>query len=313
MELRAPFLIAVIIPTFLGGIIAANEIGWDFNFIYFGLTLIGIICIHLGANISNDYFDYKSGADKDNPYRTPFSGGSGLLSDDGKLLKPKHVLAVSLMFYGIGSGIGILLDFLLGDPRHIIFLIGIGGVGLSFFYTAPPFKFAYKGLGEIAVAVTFGPFVVMGSYYVQTVNLSWDPLLASLPLAALIAAILYVNQFPDHFADKRAGKEHLVVKLGLKRAINGYTALIWFAFISIFFGVAIGFIELNYGISGIPIAGIMTIVAVPIVIRTLKILKKSYNKPMELIPASASTIQLYAVIGIILCVSFLTRLVGIPY
>ncbi|UCH88306.1 MAG: prenyltransferase [Thermoplasmata archaeon] len=308
-ELRAPFLIAVIIPTFLGALIAATEIGDDFNFSYFLLTLVGIICIHLGANVSNDYFDYKSGADVNNPYRTPFSGGSGLLSDtDKKLLKPKHVLIVAFGFYGIGCSIGLLLDFLLGDPLHFILLIGLAGVGLSFFYTAPPFKFSYRGLGELAVATTFGPFVVIGSYYVQTVQLSWDPLLASLPLAALIAAILYINEFPDHFVDKRAGKRQLVVRVGVERAVRGYLGLVAFAFISILFGIAIGFFDLNLGIQGIPLAAAATLVAIPIALKTSDILKKNYNSPLKLIPASANTLLLYSLVGILLCVAYAVRL-----
>lgn len=308
-ELRAPFLIAVVIPTFLGSIIAATEVGDDFNFFYFILTLIGIICIHLGANISNDYFDYKSGADVDNPYRTPFSGGSGLLSKTNKnLLKPKHVLGLALVFYGIGSGIGVLLDLMLGDPMHFILLLGLAGVGLSFFYTAPPFKLSYKGLGEMAVAVTFGPFVVIGSYYVQTVHFSWDPLIASIPLGVLIAALLYINEFPDHFVDKRAGKQQLVVRLGVKRAVRGYQALIAIAFASIFTGIALGLIDLDLGIQGIPIAAVVTICALPLVIKTTNILTKYYNRPLKLIPASANTILIYSIVGIILCVAYISKI-----
>jgi 1,4-dihydroxy-2-naphthoate octaprenyltransferase len=299
-ELRAPFLIAVILPTFLGGIVAANEVGSDFNLIYFILTLIGITCIHLGANISNDYFDYKSGADVDNPYRTPFSGGSGLLSETDK----------NLIFYGIGSGIGIFLDYLLKDPLHIIFLIGLGGVGLSFFYTAPPFKFAYKGVGEIAVAVTFGPFVVVGSYYVQTVELTLEPLLASIPLGVLIAAILYVNEFPDHFVDKRAEKRHWVVMLGFERAIQGYIAIMTIAFGSIVFGIAVGFLNIWSGIDGMPLAAILTMIALPLVFQTVNILKKNYKKPLQLIPASANTLKVYTLVGIILCAAYITRIFG---
>lgn len=310
-ELRAPFLIGVIAPTFLGGLIAATEIGWDFNFSYFILTLVGIICIHLGANISNDYFDYKSGADVDNPYRTPFSGGSGLLSDDGKLLLPKHVFIVSMLFYGAGAAIGIALDLLLNDPLHFIFLIGLAGVGLSFFYTAPPFRFSYRGLGEIAVAVTFGPFVVVGAYYVQTVRFSIEPVLASLPLAALIMAILYINEFPDHFADKRAGKRHLVVKLGPKRAVDGYFAIVAFAFASVFFYIILGLFDL-LDIDGMPVAGALILVGLPIVLKNFRLLEKKFDRPVDLIPANANTILLYTVVGVILCIAYITRLLGSP-
>ena len=312
MELRAPFLVGVIVPTFLGGIIAATEIGWEFNFGYFILTLIGIVCIHLGANISNDYYDFKSGADVDNPYRTPFSGGSGLLSDDGKLLRPRHVFMAAMVFYGIGAGIGITLDLLLNDHYHFVFLLGVFGVGLSFFYTAPPFRFSYRGLGELAVAVTFGPFVVVGAYYVQTVKFSVEPVLASLPLAALIMAILYINEVPDYFADKRAGKKHLVVKYGTRRAVDGYFAIVAFAYASIFFSMFVGLMGL-LDFDGMPLAGLLVLVTLPIASKNIRLLEKKFDKPMDLVPANANTILLYTVVGAILCIAYLTRLLGVPF
>lgn len=244
----------------------------------------------------------------DNPYRTPFSGGSGLVGHGENQLKPGHVFAASIILYSIGAGIGIFLDLSLNDPIHFIFILGLLGVGASFFYTAPPFKFVYRGLGELAIATTFGPFVTMGSYYVQTVRFSWDPLLASLPVGALIMGILYVNEFPDHFADKRADKKHWIVQLGLKRAIRGYYAIIAFTYISIFFTIALGILPVFDFIDGMPVAGVLTLLAVSTVNKTVKILQTKYDKPMELIPASAGQIQVFTLIGVIICIAYGTRL-----
>ena len=85
---------------------------------------------------------------------------------------------------------------------------------MSLGYTAPPLKFVYRGLGEIAVAVGFGPLMLLGGYVVQTRGaLSWEPFVASLPIALLVALILYVNEIPDRRGDARAGKRTLPVRL----------------------------------------------------------------------------------------------------
>ena len=81
-------------------------------------------------------------------------------------------------------------------------------------YTAPPLKFVYRGLGEIAVAIGFGPLMLLGAYVVQTRGvLAWEPFVASLPIALLVALILYVNEIPDRRGDARAGKRTLPVRL----------------------------------------------------------------------------------------------------
>ena len=94
---------------------------------------------------------------------------------------------------------------------------------VSIGYTAPPLKFVYRGLGEIAVAIGFGPLMLLGAYVVQTRGaLSWEPFVASLPIALLVALILYVNEIPDRRGDARAGKRTLPVRLSPATVIAIY-------------------------------------------------------------------------------------------
>ena len=99
-----------------------------------------------------------------------------------------------------------------GDPRRrpALLVIGVVGFIVSLGYTAPPLKFVYRGLGEIAVAIGFGPLMLLGAYVVQTGGaLAWEPFVASIPVALLVALILYVNEIPDRRGDARAGKRTL--------------------------------------------------------------------------------------------------------
>jgi 1,4-dihydroxy-2-naphthoate octaprenyltransferase len=309
-EFRAPFLIAVILPTILGGIIAATSSLANFNINLFLLTLIGVIFIHIGANVTNDYFDFKSGADQfvTPQEKTPFSGGSGLLKDGA--IDPKSTLIVALLFLSAGCLIGMYLVSVLGDKGIIILIIGILGVGAGFFYTAPPFRLVHRGFGELFIGLCFGPLVVFGTYFVQIRAFAWEPIIASIPLGFLIATILYINEFPDYRPDMKAGKLHIVARLGLKRAVFGYYILIIFVYISIIAGVFIGLIGIT---NSIPVWSLFTLITIPMAIKTMKIAKKQYNAPQALIPALASTIGIFALIGIIMCIAYIPRFFGIPF
>ena len=115
------------------------------------------------------------------------------------------------MFYVLAGLIGLILLATHGSTALLV--IGVVGFIVSLGYTAPPLKFVYRGLGEIAVALGFGPLMLLGAYVVQTGGaLAWEPFVASIPVALLVALILYVNEIPDRRGDARAGKRTLPVR-----------------------------------------------------------------------------------------------------
>ena len=174
------------------------------------LTLVGMVLLHAGANLFNDYFDHLSGADDINrDFISPFSGGARMIQEG--LISSGEVLGLSLLCLTAGSIVGLYLALTRGLA---IFLLGLVGVGLLFFYTAPPLRLAYRGLGELTVALCFGVLPMLGTEYVLVQRFSDSMLLLSVPMAAMILAVLWVNEFPDASADAQAGKNHLVVLLG---------------------------------------------------------------------------------------------------
>ena len=184
---RLPFLTATFVPVLLGIAVAAWKDG--FNWWLALLTVVGGAAIHLGLNVANDVFDTRSGADEENVNPTQFSGGSRVILYG--LVSMRQMALLSLACYAVGIGIGI---FLAAYSGWGLLWIGVAGALISLFYTAPPLKLVHRGLGEICVALGFGPIMVLGAYYVQTGAYDLEPLLASLPVGILIALILYLNE-----------------------------------------------------------------------------------------------------------------------
>jgi 1,4-dihydroxy-2-naphthoate octaprenyltransferase len=287
---RAPFLTAVAVPVLLGAAMAWSEgvlrVG------YLILTLLGAACIHIGLNMSNDYYDHLSGNDEINQELTPFSGGSRVIQEG--ILSARQVLVVSLLFYLVGISIGLYLALDRGWP---ILWLGLIGVSLAFFHNIAPFGLYYlvPGVGELAVGVGFGPIAVLGSYYVQVQRLSVAALWASLPVGLLIAAVLYINEFPDFQADRAVGKRTLVVALGRKRAVWGYAALLIVAYVLVVLGVVVGIL---------PLATLIALLSVPLAARGLWGAARFHSDTRELIPFNAVTIQLHLMTGLLMCLGY---------
>ena len=287
---RAPFLTAVIVPVLLGAAVAWSE--GILHLGYFLLTLLGAVCIHAGLNMSNDYFDHLSGNDEINQELTPFSGGSRVIQEG--ILSARQVLIGSLLFYLVGILIGLYLAVVRGWP---VLWLGLIGVLLAFFHNVSPFGLYYlvPGLGELAVGTGFGPIAVLGAYYVQTQRLGIGALWASIPVGLLIAAVLYINEFPDFEADNAVGKRTLVVALGRERAAWGYAILLICTYVSIVLGVVFRVL---------PATTLAALLSVPLAYRGIRGTAQFHSSTRELIPSNAVTIQLHLVTGVLLCLAY---------
>jgi 1,4-dihydroxy-2-naphthoate octaprenyltransferase len=218
--LRAPFMSASIIPAFIGAAYASTVLtSGSFSTLNFILATIGVALLHLASNVFNDYFDWTSGTDQvNNSYFQKYSGGSraielGLITERGT-----KMVATSLLL--ISTAIGIYLAFQVGTG---VLVFGLAGAFAGYFYTAPPLRLvARRGLGELAIGVTFGPLITGGMFYTLTSTYSWTSLLIGLPIGLLTANILLINQVPDLEGDASTGKNHLVVTFGRENAVLIY-------------------------------------------------------------------------------------------
>lgn len=290
-ELRAPFFTASIVPVLLGTLIAWARTG-VFRLDTFLLTLLGGVLLHAGTNVVNDYYDHVSGNDEANTrFVRPFTGGSRMIQKG--LLSPREVLTLGLVCFAVGSLIGLYLSFRVGK---VILLLGAIGVLSGFFYTAPPLRLVSTGFGELLVGLNFGTLMTLGAFYVQTRWLTWEPVWASLPLALLIAAVLYINEFQDMEADSSVGKTHWVVRLGRARAVKGYAWILGLTYASILLGVLLRLT------SPWTLLGLLTL---PIAWKGYAVAKVFYDDYLKLAPANAATVMVHLLTGLLLSLGYI--------
>jgi 1,4-dihydroxy-2-naphthoate octaprenyltransferase len=290
-ELRASFLTATIVSIVLGVSISWSRNG-VFDFGFFLLSLVAGSFLHLGTNVANDYFDFKSGGDDINKeFVRPFGGGSRMIQLG--ILKPREVLFEASILYVIGIAIGIYLAFFRG-----LFVLVLGLIGLfsGIFYASPPFKLANRGVGEIFVGINFGVLMTLGAYYVQTQALYVEPLIASIPVSLLIFAVVYINEFQDYNADKAIGKRTLVVRLGRRKAAQGYAILM----IGVYFSVLIGVFS-----NIMPSTTLIGLITIPMAIKAVAYTFRYHSTPLKLVPANASTILCHLLTSLLLSVGYL--------
>ena len=285
--LRAPFLIASIIPVLVGAL-AAWQIRSAFNLPFFLLCLLGAVFIHLGANMANDAWDFRSGNDANVHHLNPFAGGSRVLIRG--VLNPRTHLAVALTFLGLGSLIGIVLVTQVGWP---LLWIGIFGVAVAYSYVGPPLRLAHRGLGEIAVALEFGPVTVLGTYFVLARTFDPAAIVLSISLGLLVAGILWINEVPDIPADSAVGKRTLVVRVGVPRATTVFGGIIGAAYLVLVLGVVF---------AGLTPWTLLALFALPLAIKPVQGLQKAGADPHALIPSNAGMIMATLVTGALLLV-----------
>ena len=197
----------------IGASLAAGSAG--FSWTWLAILGLAMFCMEVAKNAWGDVIDYDSGTDlavapED---RTSFSGGKRVMVDG--LLSRRQTWQVAAGFSAAGILLGALI-VLFREPG--VFALGCAALFLGWSYHGPPLKFAYRGLGELDVVLIYGPAIATASYMVMAGSFSTDVVWASLPLGVFIAAFLWVNEFPDYEADRRAGKLNLVARLGKHRA-----------------------------------------------------------------------------------------------
>ncbi len=293
---RLPFLTASLIPVLVGTFVAWAQ-GWKFDILNFVLTLAGMALMHIGANISNDYYDYLSGTDDINEERVPpFTGGSRMIQLG--VNSPQATRNYALLSYALASLIGVVLYFRVGWP---IIAIGAFGLFCGWFYTAPPVRLSATGFGEVFLYLNFGVVPVLGSYLTQTGTLNpananvLEALLASIPVACFITMVLWINQYPDAKADEAAGKRHLVVRLGKKRAVWGYILLLVIAYVDVVASVILGRMALG---------ALTMLLSLPTALRATAILRAHYDDSPALAPALGMTIQVQFLGGLLLSLGY---------
>ncbi|MDR2207985.1 MAG: prenyltransferase [Azoarcus sp.] len=245
-----------VLPALFAVCLAANQT--DFSIFLAFLAVMGVIVGNMSANLFDDYFDYKA---HHAHYRNTLNR-EGFRARIGKcvyLTSGKatvgQLLGVSLALMAVTFLIGGIVFYFRGVL--ILYIAAIATV-LIFFYSGPPLRLSYHGLGEVVIGVVFGPLNMIGTYYAACGTIDQTLVFISIPVGLLVMNIIYVHSMLDVVADKKTGKHTLAVFLDRPPAMLAVLFFIlFFPFLIIAYGIWNGSLSVSHValILALPMAG----------------------------------------------------------
>jgi 1,4-dihydroxy-2-naphthoate polyprenyltransferase len=263
------FLYAGLLPYVLGAAWARGIVG-VFDAPIFWSGLAGVVLAVIGVEAFNEYFDSRIGTDR-------------VFNPDDVPPMSSWVLWLGVAAFAGALAVGIYLSVRDGWP---ILAFALLGGAAAIFYAAPPIRWAYRGLGETVIALSYGPWLTLGSLYLHTGALSWGALWASLVPGLLIMALAVVNAIPDFHQDRLVGKRNLVVRLGRRRAVWLYLALAAAGLLVVLAGVVTG---------EFPRLCLAALIALPLLFMSARRAMHTFESPRQFVPAIRSIVSCYMV------------------
>jgi 1,4-dihydroxy-2-naphthoate octaprenyltransferase len=230
----------------------------------------GVVFAVVGVETFNEYFDSRMGTDRVfNPADLPPMSSL--------------VMWVGIAAFAAAFAVGVYLAYRGGWP--ILLFAVLGGMA-AIFYVAPPIRWAYRGLGELVIALSYGPWMVLGSVYLYTGKLPWGAFWASLVPGFLIMALAVVNAIPDFHQDRLVGKRNLCVRVGRRNAVWLYLGL-----------ASAGLLVVPLGVAArvFPPACLAALLAVPLLVASARAAVATYEIPRLFVPAIRNIVTCYAV------------------
>lgn len=170
------------------------------------LAIVGVWTAHLSLNLADDLFDYKADMlkDREKVIRKGFKAFTAkypYLTDGSATVK--DLWMAILGFAAVALVCGGVIAWMRG--WEILLIAALAGF-LGVFYSAPPIKFCYWGMGELVIGVIFGPLLMAGVWWASAG--SFDPwiLSVSVPVGLLVINILYTHSMIDREGDAASDK-----------------------------------------------------------------------------------------------------------
>jgi 1,4-dihydroxy-2-naphthoate octaprenyltransferase len=263
------FLYAGLLPYLLGSAWAYARLG-TFDGALFWSGFGGVVLSVVGVEAFNEYFDSRMGTDR-------------VFDPDDLPPMSNAVLWLGIAAFAGALAMGVYLTVRGGWP---ILAFALLGGAAAIFYVAPPIRWAYRGLGELVIALSYGPWMVLGSLYLQAHRITWPAFWASLVPACLIMALAVVNAIPDYHQDRLVGKRNLCVRLGRHRAVWLYLALA---------GSGLGVVAAGVAAGIFPIACCAALLALPLLVASGRTALVTFETPRAFVPAVRRIVACYLV------------------
>lgn len=287
---RPHTLTASFIPVFVGTMYAVITDN-SFHLPLFLAMLIASLLIQIATNMFNEYYDYVRGLDNEQSV-----GIGGTIVRDG--VKPKTVLHLAFLCFGIAILFGIYISAM---TSWYVALIGAVSMLIGYLYTGGPMPIAYTPFGELFSGLLMGTVMIGISFFIQTMYVSTEVVIISIPVAILIGSILFSNNIRDRENDAKSGRKTLAILVGHKNAVIILAAAFFTVYVSTLIFIMIGLL---------PAWSLLTLLSV----------KKAYDavngfigksEPLEMMPAMAATAKTNTIYGLLLGLSlFISKFVS---
>lgn len=269
--IRPHTLSASIVPVMVGTFFAFADQG-VFRFGPFAAMLLACLLIQIATNLFNEYFDYIHGVD------TPESiGNSGTIVRDGA--SPRFVMTIALLCYGLALGFGVYLCLV---SSWWLALVGAGGMVMGFLYGGGPYPISRTPFGELFSGGLMGTGIILISYYVQTLQVTLEAVVVSIPILILIGLILTANSLRDRVNDIPTGRKTLAILLGHKRTLVFMTVAFTIAYLWLLIPI--------FGYGHHPIL-LLPLLSIPKAVSALEGFRDPSQTPAQMMPAMAKTSQ----------------------
>ncbi|WHY66078.1 1,4-dihydroxy-2-naphthoate polyprenyltransferase [Neobacillus sp. SuZ13] len=277
---RPHTLTAAFVPVLLGTALSLKH--GNIHFGLFFAMLIASLLIQAATNMFNEYFDFKRGLDT-----AQSVGIGGTIVRDG--IKPKTVLNLAFVFYGIALLLGI---YICANSSWWLAAVGLICMAVGYFYTGGPFPIAYTPFGEILSGFFMGMLIILISFFIQTGTVSTTSILVSVPSMILVGMIMLSNNIRDLDGDKENGRKTVAILLGKKRAIYLLTGMFTFSFLWVLGLIILGIL---------PVWTALVILSAP---KAIKATKGFINNtiPIKMAPAMKATAQTNTIFGFLLAI-----------
>ena len=273
------------LPAAVSGVVvglgAARAVGAPFR-ADTALGCLGVaLLLQIAANLANDLSDFRRGVD------TPARMGPVRVAAAGLVSERQLEIAIGLTI-ALAMLVGIRLAAV-GGP--VLLAIGAAAIVAALAYSGGPWRYGYRGLGELFVFVFFGLVAVAGTAYLQTGRIHPLFVAASVPVGALITAILVVNNLRDLPTDAAAGKRTLAVVLGARGTMLEYAGLLVLAFL----------VPLVLAATGTRWPVLLPLLAAPLALPLWRTVR-TFTEPRELNAVLKATARLSLVFGILFAI-----------
>lgn len=282
------------LPAALGPVLVGLGVGIAQGAFQLGVAVACLavaLLLQVAANLSNDLFDHRSGADSTDRLGPPRAAATGLLTERQLAIGTGIALVLA-------AGFGLIL-VVVGGP--VLLVLGALALVAAVAYTGGPFPYGYRGLGEVAVFCFFGLVAVAGTAYLQTGSWSVLGFAAAIPVGLLVTAILVVNNLRDIGPDTRAHKRTLAVTLGGRFAQREYLVMLLVAY-------AVPVVLLLVGAVSYPV--LLPLLSLPLALPLVRAVFAD-GDPRRLNPALKGTARLQLVFAALFALGLaLDRVVG---